>query len=141
MKRKGLKKKKSNNNFLWKIVDDIKIHKNGSLLDNPKYEKEFNAFLILRALSMDESLIDYANIANEFQGVLSKKEMYKLLIEIVPVTTSRCKWVKSNSDDNPYVDMIMEYYGCNRREAIMYIDLFGEKWSDEVKAQFGGSKN
>ena len=72
-KRSGITKKK-NSNRLWKIIDDIKIYKSGTLLDDPAYKKDFNAFIILRALAMDEDLISFVNIANEYQGSLSKEE-------------------------------------------------------------------
>ena len=136
-KRSGIKKKQ-NSNRLWEILDDIKIHKSGSLLEDPAYKKDFNAFILLRALAMDKDLIQYVNIANEYQGSLSKEDFYKLLIKLIPKTKKRPQWIKNATVDTPEIKDIMSYYGCNRREAMIYYDRFGEEWAEDIGLLTGG---
>jgi hypothetical protein len=137
-KREGLKKKKSNNNYLWEILDDIKIYKKGNLLDNPRYEKEFNPFIALRALAMDSDLTEIVNVINPVMGNLSKKQMYSLLIKLIPVTEKRVRWIKNVKDDNKDLEAVMKYFDCNRREALLYFNANDEKWLEEIKDDFGG---
>jgi len=136
-KRSGIKKKK-NSNRIWKILDDIKIYKKGTLLEDPAYKKDFNAFVLLRALSMDEDLVPYVNIANEYQGSLSKEQFYKFLVKLIPKTKKRPRWIKNSAFDTPEIKDIMNFYGCNRREALIYHERFGEEWAEEISLTMGG---
>ena len=139
-KRKGLDKKTNNNNHIWEIIEDIKTHKKGNLLDDPRYEKDFNQFLVLRALAMDEELTEIVNFVNQFLGYITNKQMYNLLIKLIPQTDKRCQWIKNEKEVNPQVDMIMEYFGCNRREAILYHKSNDKKWLQEIEREIGGLK-
>lgn len=140
-KREGLRKKKSSTNFLWEIIEDIKVHKKGTLLDDERYERDFNPFITLRALSMYPELLPFVNAVNEFGGTLNKKQTYQLLVKLIPKTDYRVPWIKNEKFENPAVDAIMEYYDCNRREAAMYYEMFGEKWADEIERMFGGLRD
>jgi hypothetical protein len=140
-KRKGLSKKKKNNGLLWEIVEDIKVNKTGTLLDDENYLKEFNPFIVLRALSMDPDLLFFTNFVNSIHSSLDKKQLYKILVKMIPVTEKRCRWIKNESVENPTVDCIMNYYECNRREATMYYEMFGKEWAEQIESQFGGLRN
>ncbi len=138
-KREGLKKNKSNNNnFLWEIIDDIKFYKKGNLLDDPRYEKEFNPFITIRALAMDSDLTEIVNLVNVFIGNITKKQLYNLLIKLIPKTNKKVQWIKNIKDDNKDLNLIMNYFDCNRREALLYLKLNDEKWLNEIEDDFGG---
>ena len=143
-KREGLKKQKKDSK-VWEIVEDILVNKNGNLLDNPAYEKDFNAFLIIRFMSMNPDLLPYCNYLNKLHDIrgqksMSKKQFYSLMVKLIPKTTKRFPYIKSSVMENPDIDRIMEYYECNRREASLYLSLHGEKWAEEIKTQFGGTR-
>ena len=65
-------------------LKDIISNKTGKLTDQVDFDKTFDSYMIVRYLSMDERFIDCAEIANQYVPILSKREMYKLLINIVP---------------------------------------------------------
>lgn len=141
-KREGLKKKQKSTK-IWDIIDDILVGKTGTLLDDPVYEKEFNSFFIVRYLSMNPNLImycDYLNRLHDIRGQksISKKQFYKLMIKLIPTCNTRFAYIKSSIMENPEIDNIMKYYECNRREAAMYLDIHGKKWSEEISKEFGG---
>lgn len=143
-KREGLKKKQKSTK-VWEIVDDILVDKTGTLLDDPSYEKDFNAFLIIRYLSMNPSLLPYCNYLNKLHDIrgqksISKKQFYKLMVKLVPRVDGRFQYIKSAIMENPEIDKIMEYYECNRREAAMYLSFHGEKWAAEITKEFGGTR-
>ncbi len=143
-KREGLKKQKKSTK-VWDIVEDILVTKSGNLLDDATYEKDFNTFLIIRYLSMNPSLLPYCNYLNSLHDIrgqksISKKQFYKLMIKLIPRVEGRFPYIKSAALENPDIDKIMEYFDCNRREAIMYRDIHGQKWCDEVAKEFGGTR-
>jgi len=137
-KREGLKKEKKNSNRIWEIIDDIKYYKTGNILDDPRYEKEFNQFIILRALAMDGDLVELANFINQYVGYIDNRQMYKLLLKLIPITDKKCQWVKNESQSIKDIEFIMEYFKCNRLEANLYYKMNDNKWLEEVKSSFGG---
>lgn len=131
-------KKKS---YLTDILNDIKFSKTGSVLDDEEAEKQFNSWLILKFLSMDEEMTEIVNLVNEYQSVLSKKEFYHLLIEIVPKTKKFAKYIKSvDRRKDERVEKVAKYYQCSFGHAREYIDIMGEEWSEEIISKFGGVK-
>jgi hypothetical protein len=143
-KREGLKKQKKSTK-VWEIVDDILVDKTGTLLEDATYEKDFNAFLIIRYLSMNPELAPYCNYLNRLhdmrgQKSISKKQFYKLMIKLIPRTEGRFQYIKSAVAESPEINNIMEYFECNRREASLYLELHGPKWAEEITKEFGGSR-
>jgi hypothetical protein len=98
-KREGLKKQEKSKNYLFDILNDIKLYKKGNLLDSSEYEKSFDKFMIMRFLSMNDDICEVINYVNDFQDILSKKQLYKLLIELVPITKSYDPYIKSNAEE------------------------------------------
>ena len=137
MVREGLKKQKKSNR-IWEIIDCIRDKSNPNLLDDSRYEKDFNPFIIVRALAMDYNMTELINLANPYIGHLSKKQLYKLFLSLTPKTDVRPQWIKNLKDDNKDLDAIMEYFNCNRREAMIYFDMNDKKWLEEIKSEFGG---
>lgn len=140
VKRDGLKKqtKDRSKNYLFDILNDIKVYKKGNLLDQSEYEKAFDKFMIIRFLSMNDDLCEIVNFINDFQDVLSKKQLYKLLIDIVPVTKSYDPYVKSEGVDyGDDVKKVAEYYQCSYKDAKEYIQIMGVEWLASVKLKFG----
>ena len=138
--REGLKKqnKEKAKNYLFDILNDIKLHKKGNLLDIPEYERAFDKFMIMRFLSMNDDICEIINYVNDFQDILSKKQLYKLLIEIVPVTRSYDAYIKSDKEEvQESATLVATYYECSIKEANEYIKLMGEDWVVVLKSRFG----
>jgi hypothetical protein len=113
--REGLKKqiKDKAKNYLFDILNDIKIHKKGNLLDIPEYERAFDKFMIMRFLSMNDDICEIINYVNDFQDILSKKQLYKLLVEIVPVTRSYDAYIKSDKEEIQESTTLVSTYFTN----------------------------
>ena len=142
-KRPGLvkKEKEHKNNYLFDILNDIKWNKTGTLLDTEEYEKAFNSFIVMRMLAQNAEACDWVNMINEYQQTLSKKQLYKLLIEIIPKAKTYDGFIKSMSlqdDDNiKYVSM---YYECSLKESREYVQIMGTEWSQLIRNRFGGKE-
>ena len=137
-KREGLKKQDKPKNYLFDILNDIKLYKKGNLLDSSEYEKAFDKFMIMRFLSMNDDICEIINYVNDFQDILSKKQLYNLLIELVPVTKSYDPYIKSNAEETSEgAKKVAEYYQCSIKDANEYIKIMGVDWLDILKSKFG----
>lgn len=127
--------------YLTDILNDIKFNKTGKVLDIEEAEKQFNSWLILRFLSMDEDLTEIVALVNEYQSVLSKKEFYKLLVEVIPKTKRFAQYIKGNEvKKDERIQKISRYYECSHRHAREYINIMGDQWADAVVNKFGGKE-
>jgi hypothetical protein len=138
--RKGLQKKdKPKNNYLFDIINDIKLHKKGDLLDSEEYENAFNNFMVMRFLAQNDDICEIVNMINEYQAVLSKKQLYKLLLLIVPRTKSFDGFTKGmNREDDENIKYVSLYFECSLKEAREYITILGSEWAQGIRNRFGG---
>jgi hypothetical protein len=142
-KRVGLAKKpkEHKNNYLFDIINDIKWHKKGNLLDIEEYEKAFNNFIVMRMLAQNNDTCEMINMINEYQQTLSKKQLYKLLIELVPKAKTFDGFVKSVSrEDDENIKYVSLFYECSLKEAREYINILGSTWAREIRNRFGGKQ-
>lgn len=141
-KREGLKKqtKEKAKNYIFDIINDIKTYKKGNLLDDAEYERAFDKFMVMRFLSMNDDNCEIVNYLNEMQDILTKKQLYKLLIDIVPITKSYDPYIKSDREElSSDAKMVAEYYQCSIKDANEYIQIMGVDWLKGVKAKFGST--
>jgi hypothetical protein len=137
-KREGLSKKEKPKNYIFEILNDIKVHKKGNLLERSEYEKSFDKFVILRFLSMNDDNCEIVNYINEFYDVLSKKQLYALLIELIPITKTYDAYIKHEKEielEDPR--LVSELYECSMKDAGEYIKIMGNDWFNDVKVKFG----
>ena len=139
--REGLKKKdKPKSTALFDVIKDIKYYKKGDMLDVEGSEAEaaYNNFIAMRFLSMNEGLCPLVNTVNHLQDVFDKKEMYKLLIELIPETNSFDGFIKAKTDKEQYEEEIAQYYECSIKEAREYVKIMGLEWAEQIHKSFGG---
>ena len=139
--REGLKKKdKPKSTALFDVIKDIKYYKKGDMLDVEGSEAEaaYNNFIAMRFLSMNEGLCPLVNTVNHLQDVFDKKEMYKLLIELIPETNSFDGFIKAKTDKEQYEEEIAQYYECSIKEAREYVKIMGLEWAEQINKSFGG---
>lgn len=141
-KRKGLGKQKKSNDHLWEILDDIRWYKTGKLLDNEEYVRKFSPYLVLRILSMDRANLEIVNLLNQYQGEsnVDGKMIYKMLVDLIPKSKSFTKYIKQEKNKSDYLQLIMDYLKCSRREAEMYLEDRGDKWAKEIQQELGGKR-
>lgn len=94
------KKKESNASPKRSLFDHVKHIRE---IQDPEYytrlseedRKSFNHFMIIRALAMDDQLIeDLAPLYQVFDKIPSP-QFYQLLIALIPRNNRFCKWIKS----------------------------------------------
>lgn len=139
--REGIKKKeKKKSNALFDILNDIKVHKIGNLLDTEgsEHEKAYNNYIAMRFLSMNESLCPLINSISHLHDSFDKKEMYKLLIELIPTINTFDPFISQQNIKLEYENDVANYYECSANEAREYIKIMGLDWAEKIHKSFGG---
>ena len=140
--REGLPKTKKKNTALFDIINDIKYIKTGTLLDdeNGEHHEVFNSYIVVKFLSMNVGLCEILNLVNNFHDKLTKKQFYKMLVKIIPVTKSFDAYVNSSIDKDERIAKISEYFECTHKEAREYLDIAGDEWCASLIQTFGGTR-
>jgi len=108
-------------------------------VEGSEHNSVYNTYIAMKMLSMNENLCPLVNAVNHLQDSLDKKQMYKLLIELIPQTDSYDGFVKSTPVKYEYESDVCEYYQCSIIKAREYIDIMGPEWAKEVHNSFGGT--
>lgn len=123
---------------IFDIIDDIKVAKTGELLKDEEYMKMFNSYMILHILSMNNDLCEIVNMVNEYQTVLDKEMMYKLLISIVPQGKTYDPYIKQQKIvEDSDVTLVAEYFEVGLKTARDYVKLMGKDWLSDIRSKFG----
>ena len=84
----------------------------------------FNAYMVLRFVSMNHNYIEIANIAQKFDPT-DKKGIYNFYCEMLPKKKMFLRYIKSKIKKRPkeILKPIAKYYECSFEEADNYITL------------------
>jgi len=110
-------------------VNDINYGKKNIMVDDVA-EKDYNAFIVNRALSYFNDTVLYANEMNIHHS-LDAKLQYDFLINIVRKQKRWSKWIKPNEVTN--LELIKEYYGYSNEKAKSVLSLLNDEQLQELK--------
>jgi len=97
---------------------------------NASTEKEYNSFMINRALSYYPDTVFYANEMNKY-NTLDKQIQYDYLRHSIRKRKRFSKWAKPINNDT--VELIMSVYNYNRKRAEEVIDMFSQSDIEKLK--------
>ena len=97
----------------FEYLNDITYAKKGIMVDDIA-EKEYNAFIINRGLSMYPDTILFANEMN-IHHTVDHRLQYDFFINIIRKKKRWSKWIKSQEITN--IELIKEYYGYSNEKA------------------------
>ncbi len=119
-------------------VNDINYGKKNIMVDDVA-EKDYNAFIVNRALSYFNDTVLYANEMNIHHSLDSKLQ-YSFLINIVRKQKRWSKWLKPNDVTN--LELIKEYYGYSNEKAKSVLSLFSTEQIADLKQRIykGGKR-
>ena len=98
---------------LFEYVDDVMYYKKNLIIDKES-EKNYNAFMINRTLSLHPDTILYAQEMNQ-NSHLDNKMQNDYYINTLRKAKRFAKWPKKEADD--IIQLIQRYYECNYRNA------------------------
>ena len=121
-------------------VQTPNYYKNLSELDR----KTFNPFMILKALSMNPSLVDDISTLFKYFDKVPHAQFYQLLIGLIPPDKRFYPWVKAKKKpfSKRLLELIAQYFEISEKEAAEYAVLLSstDKGKQELKelcADFG----
>ena len=102
-------------------VQDPDYYKNLSEDDR----KSFNHFMIVRALSMDEQIVETMAELYQFFDKIPSPQFYQLLIALVPKSTRFYPWVKSKSmkHNKELLNFVAKRFTVSKHQANEYVNL------------------
>ena len=119
---------------------DVDYYKSLSDLD----KKTFNHFMILRALSMDASIVEDMAQLYQIHDKIPSPQFYQLLIAIVPKSTRFYPWVKSKKIKfrKELVEYIGKRFKIPNHQSNEYINILlkskrGEQELEQILQSFG----
>ena len=122
----------------FEYLNDITYAKKGIMVDDIA-EKEYNAFIINRALSFFTDTVLFANEMN-IHHHLDNRLQYDFFINIIRKQKRWSKWVKPQELEN--LDIIKQYYGYSNDKAKSVLSLFNNEQIQEMKKRIykGGKR-
>jgi hypothetical protein len=92
---------------------------------SPEDQKVWNNYIITRWFSMEMELTDAVNDFQKYSnGILTSKDYYKLLYDILPKTTFYLKYTKKKKKidiDPQFVDLFCQHYQLGKKVIFEYI--------------------
>lgn len=119
-------------------INDITYGKKGIMVDDIA-EKEYNAFIINRGLSMYSDTILFANEMN-IHHTVDHRLQYDFFINIIRKQKRWSKWIKPQEVTN--LELIKEYYGYSNEKAKSVLSLLNNEQLTELKQRIykGGKR-
>lgn len=115
---------KTKANFLWTAINNISNGK--KVISRDKFvDKEYNAYMVIKALSMDSRLAPYLEPFNNKSARTADPYLHYLtLFGIIPKQYRKTSFTKGsqNSYDKNMVNAVATYYQVSQRKAEGYID-------------------
>lgn len=115
----------------WDIVKSINQTKENLLVDEVS-EKEYQPFMVNRALSYYPDTIMYANEMNG-KWNLDKKIQYDFLMKSISKKKRYSKWVKKESTTD--LSLIQEYYKYSKVKALQVLSLLTPEDIETIKSE------
>ena len=123
----------------FEFVKAINYSKKDIMVDD-LVEKEYNSFIINRALSYFPDTIMYANEMNKNHH-LDGRLQFDFFINIIKKRKRFSPWLKATEIEN--LDVIKEYYGYSDEKAKSVLSLLNNKQIENLKRRIykGGRTN
>lgn len=124
---------------LFDFLKDITARKKGDLLDSST-EKEFSKFMILRFLACDPELVERVELVEPYQDVLSKRQLYELLLVLIPQKKRYLKYriKKGSQPSDEVVEKLATEFEVSKDVAYKYVQIMSDEERVRYLQSFGG---
>jgi len=128
---------------LFSYLHDICYAKTGTLSLKDPGLKAFNSYMILKFLSLEEAYLPFVNIMNKYQGNITKEQMYRVLLNLIPKGRKFLKYPKKIEKNEKDIQLLIKYFKCSSHEAQEYLkyDFIRDIDIKIIKEKFGGKKS
>lgn len=101
----------------------------------PETEKDYNAYMVNRAMSFSPDAVLYANAMNQNWN-LDKKLQYDYLFHAVRQRKRYDKWMKREEDE--LIPLIAQVYEVSSRRAAEYLSMLSKEDIEALRKGYGG---
>jgi len=115
----------------FEYVNAINYNKKDIMVDDIA-EKEYNAYIINKALSFFPDTILFANEMNRYHH-LDHKLQFDFFINIIKKKQRFSKWLKPSEVEN--LELIKNYYGYSNEKAKSVLTVLSNEQIDELKTR------
>lgn len=123
---------------LFDFINDVSHGKKDVMCD--ENERDYNAFMVNRFLSMNITTIMYANDMN-MNSHIPKRMQYDYYLHSLKKQKRYFKYIKHKRQDD--IDLIKEYHGCSEPRAKELLPIFTDDDIQYMRERLnkGGVKN
>ena len=88
-------------------------------------KKSWTNFMILRALSMDQDLIETVSYLYKYFDIIPPENLYKMLLRLIPPGRKWTPWIKNKTEkkNKTLLQLVADKYQISKTEASNCIDL------------------
>ncbi len=123
----------------FEFVESVSYTKKDLLRDEPEREKEYNAFVVNRALSYHSDSILYANEMN-CNPELDPRCQYDYLLHTLRPRSRRSRWHKKAEEEQKLIEMVGEVMGLSPRKAREILPLLTAEQRESLMQSHGGTE-
>ena len=125
-----MNRKERNKNDLIDVLYSINQSKKNLMSDGTVQPRQYQPFIVNKALSQHLDSVLYANEMNKYYS-LDKKMQYDFLINSLKPRKRFSPWIKRDTLEN--LDLVKEYYGYSHNKAIAALRILTKSQLDEIK--------
>jgi len=115
---------------VWDFVNSINTSKK-NIIENSEDEKQYNPWIVNRAMSQFNDTVLFANEMNQYMSTLDLKLQYDFYLNGVRKKKRYTKWAKKEEAET--LEIIKQYYGYRTEIAIQIIDLLTPTQINEIR--------
>lgn len=131
---------------IFDFVNEVFYHKT-PWNNYPDSEKKiFSPFIINRLISMSPDYIELINYLQQYTiGLLDRREVYKLLVDLLPKSKFFSKYIKADKDDEnkvseKLIQFLCEKFHWNEQETVYNLKLIKNEDLIEYLKEYGYSE-
>ena len=102
---------------------------------NDEEKKNFNIFIINKALSFNPNYLDVVNLVQKYSaGQSSQKEIFKIYFNLLPTKFRFYKWIKGKKEkeNKDKIEYLAIHFKCSKKEAKDYLSLLNKKTINNI---------
>ena len=125
-----MNRKERNKNDLIDVLYSINQSKKNLMSDGTVQPRQYQPFIVNKALSQHLDSVLYANEMNKYYS-LDRKMQYDFFINSLKPRKRFSPWIKRDTLEN--LDLVKEYYGYSHNKAIAALRILTKSQLDEIK--------
>jgi len=97
---------------------------------NDEEKKNFNVYIINKALSFNPNYLDIINLVQKYSvGQITQKEVFKIYFSLLPSKFKFYKWIKGKNEkkDKEKAEYLAMHFNVSTREAYDYLNILDKK--------------